>query len=64
MHVYRSLPNQSNASVGRAFDRDRTTVRHAVARVQAELKAEATLSSNLLRNKLGDAMCRVRVGDI
>jgi chromosomal replication initiation ATPase DnaA len=61
MHVYRSLPNQSNASVGRAFDRDRTTVRHAIARVQEELAHDA---KHQLPMKLGNVMCRVRVDDI
>lgn len=37
MSLYRHLPGQTFSSTGRAFDRDRTTVRHACERVGKEL---------------------------
>lgn len=55
MHVYRSLPNQSFSSVGRAFDRDRTTVRHNVQVVD-------TLTGNaVFATALNEVMAEVRV---
>lgn len=59
MHVYRSLPNESWSSTGRAFDRDRTTVRHNVDRVNA-LLTDLVGPDLVLADQINNVMALVR----